>query len=199
MKPLPTHRRGFTLVEVLLATLLLSVVGVAAVTFLGAFATGGVARRQASDAALESTLAVQRFRTLAPRLRCVLQVSDTHALLWLSDLVPSRSVHASEAGILWFDEERGELLLELIDPETIAVDRSLEREYAIDEFDDLLEDLTTLRARGALLRSILAEGIEQVEFKPDPVDPSGVRLTFITGGGTAAASIAPAIVEEPFG
>jgi hypothetical protein len=108
-------------------------------------------------------------------------------------------VHASEAGILWFDEERGELLLELIDPATIAVDRSLEREYAIDEFDDLLEDLTTLRARGALLRSILAEGIEQVEFKPDPVDPSGVRLTFITGGGTAAASIAPAIVEEPFG
>lgn len=199
MKPRHAQLRGFTLIEVMLATLLLGIVGVAIVTFLSAFATGGAARRQMSDAALEATLAGQRFRSLVPRFRCMLRVSDRQALVWTSDLVPSRTVHTSEAGILWFDDAHGELVLEIVDPAKIAFERGLEREYSTSDFDELVLDLDRMRAEGSLLRSILAEGLEGVEFEADPAAAGGARLTFVTGVGAASITIAPSTVEEPFG
>lgn len=190
--------RGFTLIEVMFASLLMSIVGVAIISFLGAFASGGAARRNASDAALEASLATQRLESLVPRFRSVLEITDGAALIWRSDRVPSRTVHASEVGILWFDADQGELVLEIINANALASNRALEREYQSTQYDDLAEDLAELRLEGLLVRSILAEGIEAIDFAPDPVQAGAVRLRFSVGGTDASATIAPASLEEPF-
>jgi hypothetical protein len=44
----------------------------------------------------------------------------------------------------------------------------------------------------------LAEGIEAIEFTPDPMQAGAVRLQFSVGGTDASATFAPATLEEPF-
>jgi prepilin-type N-terminal cleavage/methylation domain-containing protein len=198
MKHVRRQSRGFTLIEVMFASLLMGIVGVAIVSFLGAFASGGAARRNASDAALEAALATQRFNSFVPRFRSVLEIADDSALIWRSDRVPSRTVHASEVGLVWFDADQGELVLEIINTNALAANRTLEREYESTQYDDLAEDLAELRAEGLLVRSILAEGIEAIEVTPDPMQAGAVRLQFSVGGTDASATFAPATLEEPF-
>jgi hypothetical protein len=107
-------------------------------------------------------------------------------------------VHASEVGLVWFDADQGELVLEIINTNALAANRTLEREYESTQYDDLAEDLAELRAEGLLVRSILAEGIEAIEFTPDPMQAGAVRLQFSVGGTDASATFAPATLEEPF-
>jgi len=185
------------MIEVMFAALLLGVVGTAIVGFLTTVASGPAARQHLSDPALESSLAVRRFGALAPHFRCVLTVTPGEALVWLSDLVPSRSVHTSEVGVLRFDESEGMLVLETVNPANLFANRKLEREFNSSQFIALATQLDELREDGALVRSVLAEGMESVDLAPVAGAPGTARLTFSVGGVSASVTIAPAVVEEP--
>jgi len=191
--------RGFTLVEVMFATLLLTVVGAAIATFLGTMASGSEARRSISDPALESALALRRFRSVAPEFRCVLRVTPDAAIVWLSDFVPSRSTHTSEAGVLRFDETERVLLLETIDTAFLDRNRQLEREYLVDQYTQLTNQLDSLRSSGALTASVIAEGIDSVDFSPEPGRPDSMRLTFTVDDYSTTVLLSPAQPEEPIG
>ena len=99
-------RRGFTLIEVMLAVGLVGVVGAGILAFLSAFATGASARVRVSDPALEATLAVRRLNSIVPDFRTVLAADTQNAVLWVSDRVPSRTVHLSELACLRVDGAR---------------------------------------------------------------------------------------------
>jgi hypothetical protein len=189
--------RGLTLVEVVFASLLFAVVGSAILGFLGATAQGGQARQRISDPALESVLALRRFRTAAPEFRTTLAVDDTQALLWLHDLVPSRSVHASELGVLRFDEEERVLILEFIASAELASDRSLEEEFQADGSTAMLGAMDALREDGALVRVVLAEGLDEVVFMEVPANAGAVRLEFIVDGFSSDVLLAPQDPREP--
>ena len=191
--------RGFTLIEVLFATMLLTIVGAAIASFLSATARGGEERRSICDPALESALAVRRFRSVAPEFRFVLRVRDDEALVWLSDFVPSRSVHASEAGILRFDETAGVLVLETVDGAYLDRNRQLEREYPVGQYQNLSDQLNTFRTAGGLITTVIAEGIDAVEFRADPDERSGVRIVFTVDSHETAFMLVPANAEEPIG
>lgn len=191
--------RGFTLIEVLFATLLLTVVGAAIASFLGATARGAETRQHASDPALESALALSRFRGVAPDFRSTLLARSNEAVLWLTDLVPSRSAHTSEVGVLRFDETEGILLLETVDPARLDRDRSLEREYLANDIPRLADQLATLRQRGWMVATVLAEGLDAVEIAPEPGNSGAVRLTFMVGDAATTFLLAPSPVEEPIG
>jgi hypothetical protein len=191
--------RGFTLIEVMFATMLLAVVGVAIASFLSAIAGGSEARRNICDPALESALSLRRFKSIAPEFRFVLRVQDDEALVWLSDFVPSRSVHTSEAGILRFDETEGILLLETIHGEYLDRNRAQEREYLTNQYEQLSNQLNSLRTAGALIPTVIAEGIDAVEFAPDPDEAGSVRVTFTVESHETTFLLAPAPAEEPIG
>ncbi|MBI1304524.1 MAG: hypothetical protein GC172_12180 [Phycisphaera sp.] len=189
--------RGLTLVEVVFASLLFAVVGSAILGFLGATAQGGQARRRISDPALESVLALRRFRTAAPEFRTTLAADNTQALLWLHDLVPSRSVHTSELGVLRFDEEERVLLLEFPSSAELAGDRSLEREFRANRPDDMLDAMDALRDDEMLVRVIVAEGIDEVLFMEEASNPAAMRLEFVVEGQTTELLLAPQRPQEP--
>jgi prepilin-type N-terminal cleavage/methylation domain-containing protein len=191
--------RGFTLIEVMFATMLLTIVGAAIASFLSAMAGGSEARRSICDPALESALALRRFRSIAPEFRFVLRVRDDEVLVWMSDFVPSRSVHASEAGILRVDETEGVLLLETVDPAYLDRNRAQEREYLANQYQQLSDHLNSLRAAGALVTTVVAEGIDAVAFNPDPDETGGVRITFMVESHETTFLLAPAPPEEPIG
>lgn len=191
--------RGFTLIEVMLATMLLTIVGAAIASFLSAMAGGSEARRNTCDPALESALALRRFKSIAPEFRFVLRTEVDETLVWMSDLVPSRSVHTSEAGILRFDDTEGVLLLETVDPAYLDRNRAQEREYLTNQYEQLSDHLNSLRTAGALVATVVAEGVDAVEFAADPDEAGGVRVTFRVESHETTFLLAPAPAEEPIG
>ena len=192
--PARPHRRGFTLLEVMLAVGLLGVAGAGIVTFLGAFASGSDARARVSDPALEATLAVRRLGALAPDFRTVLAADKDQAVLWLSDRVPSRTVHLSELGCLRVDAARGELLLETVDDAALTADRSLETEFAAR--DNFLAAVASAREAGILRVRVLAEGLESAAFRAAE-SRHAVVLEVGAAGTTSGVVITPAHAEEP--
>ncbi|MEY3027581.1 MAG: hypothetical protein RL136_9 [Planctomycetota bacterium] len=187
-------RRGFTLIEVTLAVGLLGVVGAGIATFLGAFAAGNDARSRVTDPSLEGTFVLRRLQALAPGLRTVLASERDQAVLWLSDRLPSRTVHLSELGCVRVDAARGELLFESIDETAIAADRSLETEF--EASDDFVAAFDSARAAGIVRTRLLAEGIESAEFTA-AASRHGVVLGLGAAGLHSKVVLSPAHAEEP--
>jgi prepilin-type N-terminal cleavage/methylation domain-containing protein len=193
-RPASTRARAFTLVEVVVATALLGVVGAGIATFLSAFATGSEARARVSDPALEATLAIRRIEALAPGLRTVLEADRTRAVLWMSDRVPSCTVHLSELGCLRIDTTRGELLLETIDEAAFAADRSLEVEFRAS--DNFLAAIESARSQGLLRARVIAEGLDTASFSAAGTR-SSVVLEVAAAGAASGVVLTPAHPEEP--
>lgn len=160
------RRRGFTLIEVTLAAGLLAIVGLAVVAFLSAFARGAQTRVRVSDPAIEGALLVERLRALHPTMRATLASDDRLAALWLSDRVPSRTVHLSELGWLRFDATTGDVLLDRIETDRFLDDRTLESEFS--SSNDFLALHDEVVREGLLATTILAEGLDDVRFVPPP-------------------------------
>ena len=187
-------RRGFTLIEVMLAVGLVGMVGAGILAFLSAFATSADARARVSDPALEASLALRRFDAIVAGFRTVLAADEHHAVLWVSDRVPSRTVHLSELGCLRVDESRGELLLETIDESALVADQSLETEFRAS--DDFLAAVSSARNAGILHTRVLAEGLDSARFSAARSRHS-VVLEVGAAGATSGVVLAPAHPEEP--
>jgi len=187
-------RRGFTLIEVMLAVGLVGVVGAGILAFLSAFATGASARVRVSDPALEATLAVRRLNSIVPDFRTVLAADTQNAVLWVSDRVPSRTVHLSELACLRVDGARGELLLETIDDSALVADRSLETEFRAS--DDFQAAFASAREAGIVRSRVLAEGLDSVSFSAAR-SRSAVVLEVGGAGATSGVVLSPARPEEP--
>lgn len=187
-------RRGFTLIEVMLAVGLVGVVGAGILAFLSAFATGASARVRVSDPALEATLAVRRLNSIVPDFRTVLAADTQNAVLWVSDRVPSRTVHLSELACLRVDGARGELLLETIDDSALVADRSLETEFRAS--DDFQAAFASAREAGIVRARVLAEGLDSVSFSAAR-SRSAVVLEVGAAGATSGVVLSPARPEEP--
>ena len=186
--------RGFTLIEVMLAVGLVGIVGAGILAFLSAFATGASARVRVSDPALEATLAVRRLNSIVPDFRTVLAADTQNAVLWVSDRVPSRTVHLSELACLRVDGARGELLLETIDDSALVADRSLETEFRAS--DDFQAAFASAREAGIVRSRVLAEGLDSVSFSAAR-SRSAVVLEVGAAGATSGVVLSPARPEEP--
>lgn len=197
---MPSHRRttrAFTLIEVMFATALLTVVGMAIVGFLTAFARGSEMRTRICDPAIESTLATRRLASLAPGFCYTLTANGDNALVWLSDTVPSRTVHLSEAGLVRFDAANGELVFEIVQPSEFAADLALDAEFLESQYPELLATFNRLRTDARLSRHILAEGLDAASLSPATGSPGHAMLDVSVNGVNANVRIAPTFLEEP--
>jgi hypothetical protein len=190
-------RGGFTLIEVMFATLLMSVVGMAIVGFMSAFASGIQVRTTISDPPLEASLATRRLASAAPGFSYVLQVNGARAAIWLGDSVPSRMVDLSEIGVVRFDETAGMLVLDTMDPMVVATDPLLDREFLFSSSTDFIGAIDDQRDAGRTVRNILAEGLETVQFSASGVPSGHATVTITLEAGSARIALSPAFVEEP--
>lgn len=190
-------RAGFTLIEVMFATLLMSVVGMAIVGFMSAFASGIQVRTTIGDPSLEASLATRRLASAAPGFSYVLQVNGARAAIWLGDSVPSRMVDLSEIGLVRFDETTGMLVLETVDPMELATNPLLDREYQFSSSTDFIGAIEDQRDAGRTVRNILAEGLESTQFAASGVPSGHATITITLEAGSARIALSPAFVEEP--
>jgi hypothetical protein len=188
---------GFTLIEVMFATLLMSVVGMAIVGFMSAFASGIQIRTTISDPSLEASLATRRLASAAPGFSYVLQVNGARAAIWLSDSVPSRSVDLSEVGLIRFDETNGMLVLETVDPLAIAANPALDAEFAFNPSTNFIGAIEEQRDAGRTVRNILAEGLESTVFSTSGVPSGHATINITLEAGSSRIALSPAFLEEP--
>lgn len=188
------NARAFTLVEAMLASALLGVVGAAVAALLSAFAGGTSARARVEDPALEATLAARRLAVLAPAARGTLAADGTLAAIWVDDHVPSRTVHLSELGWVRHDATAGELLFDAFDRTRTDADPFLEEAFAGDE--DFLALHAWARSEGLVTTQILAEGVDGATLARDPATGALVAILETDGVRNDVRLLAGA-AEEP--
>lgn len=197
VSPAAACGRGFTLIEVMIAVMLVGIVGTAVLAFLTALARGGEARGQLSDPAVESVLASRRIDTLIPGFRAVLLASGDSALIWTTDRIASRSVHLSETALVRFDPDEQELVLETPRSAAFFDDRALEREFLTGQYASVLGTFDTLRESGRLEREILAEGLDSIQLSTVLGSPGVADVLLANEFASAGFRLAPVALEEP--
>jgi hypothetical protein len=133
---------------------------------------------------------------LAPGFCWVLEANPGAAAIWLSDTVPSRSVHLSELGLVRFDDTTGELVYEFVDPAFLRESYKLNAELPLSS-TDYIALMDEQRIEGRLLRHILAEGIDEVAITTNGVPAGQARISVTIDGFSAAISLSPPFLEEP--
>lgn len=185
------------MVEVVLALLFLGIVSAAIGGFLSAVGMRGAQQLRLSDPAIEAIVAMRRLGTIAPEIRFVLLAEQGHALVWLHDDNPNSAVNTSEVGLVRFDASNAELVLETVNRAALLANPTLESEYASDEYAGIVADFDTLRASGALVQRVLAEGLQSVEFTVPNAAPGTAEARFRANDYETLAVIAPIPLEEP--
>lgn len=179
------------------ATLLLGIVGSAILGFLTALSRGSEMRRGIADPAIESAMAMRRLNTIVPNIRCILHVESDRALLWISDVVRSGTVHTSEVVLLRFDSTEGDLLLETYSPVLLEQDRRLDYAYLSGTYHLLSSRFDNARSNGALFSQVLAEGLDSVTFATILGSPESIRATFANASAESTVTITASPLEEP--
>ncbi|MEM8834217.1 MAG: prepilin-type N-terminal cleavage/methylation domain-containing protein [Planctomycetota bacterium] len=154
-------RRGLTLLELLIALTITSMIGLAMATTL-------VASARSVQSASEARSALQRFHALRQRVRgytdpalAVLASNDQQGFaLWLHDENASNSVNLSELRVVWYEPDTQRVTLERVefpedwdDAQVAAADTALADgadPFLAMESQRLLDQTTTL---------VLADGI----------------------------------------
>lgn len=190
-------RSGFTLIEVMFATLLLGIVGMGILTFMSAFASGIQVRQSINDAAIDSSLAARRLAAVAPGFTYVLEADQDRVAIWLSDSVPSRTVHRSEVGIVRYDATRDRLLFETLSPAALAGNPMLDAELPFTGGTDFVGALDEARVNGDIVSQILAERVETAWFTTAGVPSGHATLHIEFTYGSAQVAISPAFTEPP--
>jgi prepilin-type N-terminal cleavage/methylation domain-containing protein len=108
------RRHGLTLLELLLAVAVTSMVAAALSAMLGAVWTGVETRRDARSVMVHANAAQVRLATYIVPSRCILHVSGGDLILWHNDARESDTVHASEIRWLLFNEENGSIDLHFV-------------------------------------------------------------------------------------
>jgi len=108
------NRRGLSLLEMILAIGITSIVGAAIAATMAAASTSLSSRDDGRQSAIRlATTQVRLGAYIAPS-RCILEKSDTCITLWLEDSREGKTVHATEIRWIQFDEQRKELNVKFV-------------------------------------------------------------------------------------
>jgi len=105
--PLAARRRGMSLIELLMALSISTMVAAAVAGMLSAVSTGVGTRRDIRAVMVRSHAAQSRLSSYLAPSRCVLHAQGDNLVLWLDDQRVSETVHATEIRWLGFNSDTG--------------------------------------------------------------------------------------------
>lgn len=172
--------RGLTIVELLAALAVTSIVAAAVVTTASAIRVGLDGQAEASRETARVARAQARLADHLFRARMILHHAGDEALLWL----PAEAFDGTAANATDFDRiDRNELRWYSFDRATgcLVMQRTSNRDdrSACDLSTDWPALRTTLAAAGALERSVVLEGVRDAEFVAEGFDPCSDRRLWL--------------------
>jgi hypothetical protein len=176
-------RRGLTIVELLAALAVTTIVAGAVVTTASAIRVGLDGQAEASRETARVARAQARIADQLFRARMILHHAGDEALLWL----PAEAFDGTAANATEFDRiDRNELRWYVFDRASgcLVMQRTANRDdrTACDLSTDWPALRTTLAAAGALERSVVLEGVQDAEFLADGFDPCSDRRLWLRVG-----------------
>ena len=175
-----SSRRGLTIVELLAALAVTSIVAAAVVTTASAIRVGLDGQEEASRETARVARAQARIADHLFRARMILHHAGDEALLWL----PAEAFDGSPANATDFDRiDRNELRWYAFDRAAgcLVMQRTANRadRTACALSTDWAALRASLAAQGALERSVVLEGIAGAEFVSDGFDPCSDRRLWL--------------------
>ncbi|MFM9180946.1 MAG: prepilin-type N-terminal cleavage/methylation domain-containing protein [Phycisphaerales bacterium] len=173
-------RRGLTIVELLAALAVTSIVAAAVVTTASAIRVGLDGQAEASRETARVARVQARIADHLFRARMILHHAGDEALLWL----PAEAFDGTASNATDFDRiDRNELRWYVFDRATgcLVMQRTANRSdrTACSLSTDWPALRTTLAAAGALERSVVLEGVQDAEFVADGFDPCSDRRLWL--------------------
>jgi prepilin-type N-terminal cleavage/methylation domain-containing protein len=177
-----SSRRGLTIVELLAALAVTSIVAAAVVTTASAIRVGLDGQAEASRETARVARVQARIADHLFRARMILHHGGEEALLWL----PAEAFDGTASNATDFDRiDRNELRWYVFDRATgcLVMQRTANRDdrTACSLSTDWPALRTTLAAAGALERSVVLEGVPDAEFVSDGFDPCSDRRLWQRG------------------
>lgn len=170
------HRRGLTLVELLMAVMITAMVGAGISGMLGAVSSGVGTRKDNRDIMVLAHAAQCRLAAYLATANCALEVSGGDLTLWLDDSRVSGTVHATEIRWLRFIPATGELIVEYVAFPDAWTQTACE--LADDEFDSNADWETvrlTYSGKGLLESRALVDHLAAVVIVKDELSTHSAR------------------------
>ncbi len=170
-------RRALTLLELLLAVAITTIVGLAMATAMTATARGMTTAGDARSAVQRAHVAYVRLRSYTSQALALLQADPSRGFaVWLQDDVPANKVNLSELRCFWFDASAGTLSVELMAlPDSWTPEMVEAHDIELDPDADFLAVMLDQRGLGYTQTEILTEGLDNLEIIFDGDDPKQSR------------------------
>ena len=189
-RAVPT-RRGLSLLEMLLALSITSLIAVGISSMISAVTSGVGTRRDIRTTMVRANAAQTRLAAYIVPCRSLLANNGSDLVLWLNDSRESDSVHATEIRWLLFDAEQGAIDVHFVDfPDawTQTAKDLADTEYSANANWDAV--LTQYQTSGWITTVRLVDGLNSAAITTDAAVPMGSRhVTFDLGFGTDDASV----------
>jgi len=168
--------RGMTLLEVLLAIAIMSLVGLGTTGMMSALTTGMVEQHDTRSSTLRAGLSQARLSSYVSMSRCLLDLEQTRVVLWLEDADGDDVIDATEVRWISWDVQSNALVIQWVfdtqgDP--------IESPYGDPTSVDWWQELTQLEqlARMTVGSLNLVGGVADWTFSTDQlINPTARRL-----------------------
>lgn len=165
-RPIPSRPRGLSLLELVLALAMTTLVASGVAGMLAGLGSGIAVGRDARTAMLATAASQRRITDRLADQAAILETDDApaRAVLWAGDLRTDGAVEASELFWLSADDPRELVLERIVFPaDWTTLERAM-TDRRLGPGDDPWTMLGALRTRGVVERSVLADGLTTVAF-----------------------------------
>lgn len=184
----PERARGLTLLELLLAVSITSLVGLAMATVMTAAARGMTSAGDTRSALQRAHAAYSRLRIYTDTGLCLLQNDPERGfVMWLNDEKLNSKANLTELRVFWFTPQTGLLTAERVAfPQSWDDAKKDAANVKVNPAADLFAVMTDQRALGYTLTETVADGATAFLVEsptPDPADATRFRATLTTDAG----------------
>lgn len=177
LKPRLVAPRGLTLLELLLAVSITSLVGLAMATVMTAAARGMTSAGDARSALQRAHAAYSRLRMYTDTGLCLLQNDPARGfVLWLNDEKLNAKVNLTELRVFWFSPQTGLLTVErVVFPPAWDAAKQDDANVKVNPGADLFALMTDQRALGYTQTETIADGA--IAFTVEAAAPAIAEAT----------------------
>ena len=167
-------RRGMTLLEVMLAIAVMSMVGLGTTGMMSALTTGMVQQHDARSSMLRAGLSQARLSSYVSRSRCLIDLEPNRLVLWLEDADGDDAIDGTEVRWVFWNSNAQTLTINWVTDEQ---GDTLEEPYANPTTIDWWQEWDQLeRTTGLKPGSLdLVSSVASWAFSTDPVSSPSAR------------------------
>ncbi|MAB83978.1 MAG: hypothetical protein CMJ24_11195 [Phycisphaerae bacterium] len=164
----PRHRRGFTLLETILAISITAMVGLGIATMMAVLGSDASMQFDLRSVLVRSGTAQSRLSAYIAPARCILDADENQLVLWFDDTRQSDTVHASEIRWITYEPSTRSVRVEFISfPDAWSESATALADLEYGTSTDWGGVLQNFSGRDLVVDAPLIDEIETIEFLSD--------------------------------